>query len=321
MQKKNTTMATLVAPDNHSPVADAEVLRKACKGLGTDEKAIIAILGHRNAAQRKMIREAYEEIYKENLIKRLESELSGDFEKAVYRWILDPADREAVLVNVAIKQTIPDHHVIVEIACIRSPEELLAVKRAYQNRYKHSLEEDLASHTSGDIRKLLVALVGIHRYNGDEINARLANSEADVLSKAIRENVLNHEEIIRIVTTRSRAQLMATLNHYKDDHGTSITKHLVDEAANEYLLALRIAIRCLADPKKYYEKVLRTAINKPGTDEDALTRVIVTRAEEDLKEIKELYRKRNSVSLDHAISKETSGDYKAFLLTLLGKED
>lgn len=72
--------------------------------------------------------------------------------------------------------------------------------------------------------QLLVALVGIHRYNGDEINARLANSEADILNKAIRENVLNHEEIIRILTTRSRAQLMATLNHYKDDHGTSITK-------------------------------------------------------------------------------------------------
>ncbi|XP_059645724.1 annexin-like protein RJ4 [Cornus florida] len=312
-------MATLIAPDHPSPVADAEVLRKACQGWGTDEKAIISIMGHRNAVQRKLIREAYEELYQEDLLKRLESELSGDFEKAVYRWILDPVDRDSVLVNVAIKQS--DYLAIIEISCIRSPEELLAVKRAYQSRYKHSLEEDLAAHTTGDLRKLLVALMSIYRYNGDEINARLASSEADILHKFIEEKAFNDEEIIRIVTTRSKAQVMATLNRYKDEHGTSVTKNLMDDSASQYLAALRTAIRCINDPQKYYEKVLRNAINKPGTDEDALTRVIVTTAEKDLKEIKELYYKRNSVSLDHSVTKETSGDYKAFLLTLLGKED
>ena len=49
-------------------------------GWGTDEKAIINILGHRNAIQRKQIRQAYEELYQEDLVKRLESELSGDLE-------------------------------------------------------------------------------------------------------------------------------------------------------------------------------------------------------------------------------------------------
>lgn len=49
--------------------------------------------------------------------------------------------------------------------------------------------------------------------------------------------------------------------------------------------------------------------------------MIVTRAERDLRGIKELYHKRNSVTLDQAVAKETSGHYKAFLLALLGKED
>ncbi|GMN65240.1 hypothetical protein TIFTF001_034308 [Ficus carica] len=54
----------------------------------------------------------------------------------------------------------------------------------------------------------------------------------------------------------------------------------------------------------------------------ATARVIVTRAEQDfMKEIKELYYKRNSVFLDHAVAKDTSGDYKAFLMTLLAKKD
>jgi hypothetical protein len=66
---------------------------------------------------------------------------------------------------------------------------------------------------------------------------------------------------------------------------------------------------------------LRNAIKKVGTDEDALTRVIVTRAEKDLNDIKEIYYKRNSVPLDQAVANDTSGDYKAFLLALLGKEE
>ncbi|KAA3481308.1 annexin-like protein RJ4 [Gossypium australe] len=303
-------MATIDVPEQVSVLADAEALRKACKGWGTDEKAIISVLGHRNAVQRKQIRLAYEDLYQEDLIKRLESELSGDFEKAVYRWILDPADRDAVLANVAIKKLSPDHHVIVEISCTRSPEELLAVRRAYQARYKHSLEEDL-----------LVALVSAFRYDGEEINTRVANSEAKILHEAVKDKEFNHEEIIRILSTRSKMQLMATFNRYRDDHGTTITKNLEGDSGDEFLKTLRSTIRCLNDPKKYFEKVLRNSIRRVGTDEDALTRVIVTRAEKDLKDIKELYYKRNSVPLDQAVAKDTSGDYKALLLTLLGKED
>ncbi|KAK1552673.1 hypothetical protein Q3G72_021368 [Acer saccharum] len=318
-------MATIVAPHDFSAVEDAESLNKACKGWGTNEKAIISILGHRTAAQRQHIRLAYQELYQEDLVKRLESELSGDFEKAVYRWILDPADRDAVLANAAIRKLVnPDYHVVLEIACIRSPEELLAVRRAYQARYKHSLEEDVAAHTTGDIRKLLVALVTAFRYTGDEINARLAKSEAGILHDAIKDKEFNHEEVIRIVSTRSKAQVMATFNCYRDDQGTSITKKLLGEGGDhgtEFTKALRTAIRCLNDSKKYFEKVLRNAMKGMGTDEDALTRVIVTRAEKDLKDIKEYYYKRNSVPLEQAVAKDTSGDYKDFLLTLLGKED
>lgn len=72
----------------------------------------------------------------------------------MYRWVLEPTDRDAVLANVAIKNSKNiDFSVIVEITCIYSPEQLLAVRRAYQSRYRHSLEEDVASHTTGYLRQ------------------------------------------------------------------------------------------------------------------------------------------------------------------------
>ncbi|XP_047147693.1 annexin-like protein RJ4 [Vigna umbellata] len=314
-------MATLVAPPNHSPVEDAESLRKAVKGWGADGKAIISILGHRNGAQRTQIREAYQNLFQEDLIKRLESELSGDFERAMYRWILEPAEREALLANIALKRDEKGYQVIVEISCVLSPEELFAVRRAYHNRFKRSMEEDVAANTTGHLRQLLVGLVSSFRYGGSEINARLAQSEADALHEAIKNKNKSNEEIIRILTTRSKTQLVATFNRYRDDHGIAITKKLSDEGSDEFHMAANLAISCINDHKKYYEKVLRNAMESVGSDEEALTRVIVTRAEKDLKEIKDVYYKRNSVHLEHVVANETSGDYKKFLLTLMGNDD
>lgn len=311
-------MATLNVPHPlPSPAEDVEQLRKAFKGWGTDEKKIINLLAHRNAEQRMLINKTYQELCKEDLIKRLESELTGEFEKAVYRWVFPPVEREAIIANVAVKKKI-DYRVIVETACVNSPGELLDVKQAYQARYKHSLEEDVAANSTGDLRKFLVALVGTYRYNGDEIDVGLASSEAKILNNAIKEKVFHHDEVIRILTTRSKAQLNATFNRYKDEFGVSLTKGLTINPPSELVLALRTAIRCFISPQKYFEKVLRNAVNKSGTDEDDLTRTIVTRAEKDLKLIKEMYFQRTNVSLDQAVGKATSGDYRAFLLALLG---
>ena len=90
---------------------------------------------------------------------------------------------------------------------------------------------------------------------------------------------------------------------------------------DEFLKLLRATAKLLTFPEKYFEKLLRLCINKLGTDEGALTRVITTRAEVDLHRIKEEYQRRNSVPLDRAIEKDTSGDYEKFLLALLGHGD
>lgn len=312
-------MATLCAPQDADPIADAEALRKACEGWGTDEKGITEIIGHRTAAQRKLIKEAYEEMYNENLIKRFEKELSGNYEKAVYRWMLEPCDREAVLAYNALKKG--DYRVVIEMSCIPSAEELLGIKRAYQARYKHSLEEDVASHFSGDMRKLLLLLVSVYRHETEVPEPKLVEAEAEILQECIKDKAYNHDEIIRIVTTRSKAQLISTFYHFGDTCGTPITEILDSDLDQDFVAALQATIRCIKSPQEYLEQVLTDALMKHGTDEDALTRVIVTRAEKDLGEIKELFYKRHSRTLEQVVAKETHWDYEPFLLTLLGKED
>lgn len=96
---------------------------------------------------------------------------------------------------------------------------------------------------------------------------------------------------------------------------------LKDDPKDEFLALLRATVKCLIHPEKYFEKVVRLAINKRGTDETALTRVVATRAEVDLKIIADEYQRRNSVPLERAIVKDTTGDYEKMLLALLGQDD
>ncbi|XP_059432887.1 annexin D2-like [Corylus avellana] len=315
-------MATLKVPESvPSPGEDAEQLRKAFQGWGTNEALIISILAHRNAAQRKIIRQIYAETYGEDLLKALDKELSNDFERIVLLWTLDPTERDAFLANEATKRLTSNNWVLMEIACTRSSLGLFTVRQAYHARFKKSLEEDVAYHTSGDFRKLLVPLVSSFRYEGDEVNMILAKSEAKILHEKISEKAYNDEELIRILTTRSKAQLNATLNRYNNEFGNSINKDLKSDPDDEYLKLVRATIKCLTCPEKYFEKLLRLAINKLGTDEWALTRVVATRAEVDMQRIKEEYHRRNSVPLDQAIAKDTSGDYEKMLLALIGHGD
>jgi annexin D len=66
------------------------------------------------------------------------------------------------------------------------------------------------------------------------------------------------------------------------------------------------------------KQVLRNATREAGTDEDTLTRVVVMHAEKDMEGISDAFQKRSSVTLEQVIAKETSGDYRSFLMALLG---
>ncbi|KAJ8490876.1 hypothetical protein OPV22_012597 [Ensete ventricosum] len=315
-------MSTLTIPGSlPSPADDCEQLHKAFQGWGTNEGLIISVLAHRPAAHRREIRRAYAEIYGEDLLKSLDKELTRDFERAVLLWVMDAAERDAVLANEVVRKWSPGNRVLIEIAVARTADQLFAAKRAYQARFKRSLEEDVAAHTNGDFRKLLVPLVSSYRYEGSEVNTSLAKSEAKMLHEKIKGKDYSDEEVIRILTTRSKAQLLATFNDYKNQFGNPINKDLKSDPKNEFLSVLRAIIRCITCPERYLEKVIRLAINKMGTDEGALTRVITTRAEVDMKQIKELYYKRNNVTLYRSVKKDTTGDYEDFLLALIGHDD
>ncbi|KAJ6392869.1 hypothetical protein OIU77_022366 [Salix suchowensis] len=315
-------MATLRVPEVvPSPTQDCEKLREAVQGLGTDEKAITWILGHRNASQRKKIRETYQQLYNESLIGRLNSELSGDFRNAVILWTTDPPERDAKLAYEALKakkKGMKQLQVIVEIACASSPTHLQEVRQAYCSLFDCSLEEDIVSAVSQPLRKILVAVASSYRYDKELVDMNVADSEAAKLHEAIKSNKLDKDDISLILSTRNFHQLRATFACYKQSFGNSIDQDIKSCGNGDLESLLRVVIKCIDTPERHFAEVIGAAIIGFGTDEDSLNRAIVARAEIDTMKIRGEYFNIFKTNLDGAVTGDTSGDYKDFLMTLLG---
>ncbi|KAL5570373.1 hypothetical protein UlMin_026948 [Ulmus minor] len=315
-------MTTLKLPQTlPPPTEDAERLKQAFDGLGTDEKAIIWILGHRNASQRRKIRDTYKQLYNESLVDRLYSELSGDFRHAVISWMTDPPERDAKLAKDALKlnkKGVQHLKVIVEIACTASPHHLMAVRQAYCSLFDCSFEEDIASTIPQPLRKLLVGLVSSYRHDKEVVDTVLAESEASQLHEAFKTKQLDHDHVVWILSTRNVFQLRETFGSYKLKYGNHINQDIKSSGNGDLGSLLKLFIRCLESPEAHFAEVVRDSIVGLGTDEESLTRAIVSRAEIDLMIVRHQYQLLYKSSLDDAVIDDTSGDYKDFLMTLLG---
>ncbi|XP_051146804.1 annexin D3-like isoform X2 [Andrographis paniculata] len=327
-------MATIKVPQVvPSPADDSRTLHRAFQGLGTDEKAIIRTLGRRNTAQRGLIRDTFRQLYNKSLIDCLHAELSGDFRKAVILWTYDPAERDARLANQALtsrQKGITELQVIVEIACAAPPHHLAAVRRAYCTLFDVSLEEDITAKAPLPVQKVLVRLVSSFRFDKEAVDSSIAAMEAVKLRKAIEAVKLrkaieakkldDDDELIRVLTTRNAFQLRETFKLYKINYGRSIDEDIMSCGKGILESLLKVVIWCIDSPEKHFAEVVRAAIVGLGTDEDSLTRAIVSRAEIDMVRIGQEYLEANKTSLEEAVIGDTSWDYKDFLITLLGAD-
>jgi annexin A7/11 len=68
-----------------------------------------------------------------------------------------------------------------------------------------------------------VSLVRSYRCETERVDEDVARMEAAQLAEAIRKRRQPHgDEVARIVSTRSKHQLRATFQLYKQDHGTDV---------------------------------------------------------------------------------------------------
>ena len=167
-----------------TPQQDADTLRKAMKGFGCDEKAIIEVCIHRTNAQRLEIVKAYKASYGRDLIADLKSELHGKFEDSMIALFTDPIEYDADELRKAMKGLGTNEDTLIEIIASRPPQVIQAIKAKFNEKYKRDLEADVKSETSGTLRKLLIALLQCGRSVNTNPNPSQCAQIADEIYKA-----------------------------------------------------------------------------------------------------------------------------------------
>jgi len=140
-------------------------LYKATEGqMGTDELQVCAIISSASTAQLRAIAEAYQRRYQRTLVECIRKEFSGHMEDAllymVYR-ATDPAKHDADMLEATMAGAgTKDVALVRRIVMIHwSRDRMNQCKSAYRHFYKRDLADRIKGEISGDLERLLVAIV------------------------------------------------------------------------------------------------------------------------------------------------------------------
>jgi len=319
---------TVVPADDFDAVADARALRAAMKGWGTDEQAIIDILCKRSNSQRQAIIDEYKNEFgrveegsnkkPRDLIDDLKSELGGNFENVIIALMLPTELYLAKQLKKAMRGAGTDEDVLVEILCSRSYQEVQRIAAAYEDKYGSPLESDLISDTTGPFKRLMVMIVNGVRDESFVCHDK-AREQAELLYNAGEAIVGTDEDMfVEIIGHAGQRQCYLIFEEYKKISGITIEQAMQNEMSGEVLNGLLAIVKTANNRPRYFSERLHAAMEGAGTDDCTLTRILVSRCEIDLANIKYEYERDYGKTLLSDVKGEASGDYKRALLTLIG---
>lgn len=133
----------------------------------------------------------------------------------------------------------------------------------------------------------------------------MAMCDAKTLYEAIGSGKsVDKTTIISLISQRNTNQLKIILQSYEQLYGHDFIKFLKIDKCGEFGRHLRTVMRCVQYPEKHFAKQLRLTIKDGGDVGVVLIRIVITRADIDIKCIKRVFAEKTGWSLESLIMKE-----------------
>ncbi|KAH8827713.1 hypothetical protein DL96DRAFT_1600037 [Flagelloscypha sp. PMI_526] len=310
------------------PTPASEGVRRATKGFGTDEGALIQILAPLDGLQMAAVSQKFNASYGKGLTAVLESEAGGYFKEGLRGLSLGPIGYDVALLGSALDGIGTKENLLTELLMGRSNAELRHLTNAY-NRSKG--KDALLSKVKGDLsakteRLFVMALSATRRPDNEPVDHLLVQQDVEKLYKA-GQGKLGTDEITfcEILTNRSYPHITALTVAYPQKHHKSLPKVIKSEFSGHMKEALlHIVVGCKSKRIGYGlgvwrdMKLIEAAMKGMGTKDQQLVwrlcRGHWDRAR--FHQIKNAYREKYRKDLERRVDGETSGDYKKLMVRI-----
>ncbi|KAI3437059.1 uncharacterized protein J3R85_005795, partial [Psidium guajava] len=222
--------------------------------------------------------------------------MSPEMSSALSLFMLDPRERDAVLARQALEQGETNYRALVEIFLGRKSSHVQLIRQAYQRKFRRQLEQDIInSEPPHAFQRIIVALATSHKAHQADVSQHLAKCDARRLyetSEGSSSGAIEEAVVLEIVSKRSIPQLKLSFLSYRHIYGHDYSESLKKVSATDFADALRMVVKCISNAPKYYAKMLYTSLKGRTIDKSTLTRVMVSRAELDMSEIRRAFKRK-----------------------------
>jgi len=315
--------------EDFNALKDAQNVGRALLQKNRNIEGILKFMISRNNAQRQLLSREFFRRYRRDLVEDLRHLTGPEMEDFILGLMLTPEiyDSSTIYEIWSAKNQAGEedenseiyNDTITEILCSRGNDEINVIKRAYQAVFGRDVQEDVESVTSGWMRILFNTIFKCDGDEGDVVDDKLAQKDANMLFEAHSKQTQDYDIYIEILTSRNQAHLSAVFNHFSAITGSDILEYLEQDVSGDFLEALTAIICNCRDAPMYFCERIYQAMALHPMDDKTLVRCIISRAENDLSDIKATFRRTYGRSLYNMVEKECTGKYKPYLLEVIGK--
>lgn len=301
--------------------AQADACRKAMKGMGTDEAALIRVLSHISPLEIPALKQAYQSRHHRILEADVEKEVSGYFELCLLSILRGPLQQDVWSLNKALKGVGTNEELLNEILIGRSNADMNAIKQTYQRTYRRSLEQDVKDDLSMKTERMFLMILSASRQEDSApVTPQSIDSDVSEIHRATEAKVgAEALTVCSILSNRSDGQIRAIAQAYEHRYRRSLEKVIQSDFSGHMEQALVQMVRCGADRAMCDAINLEHAMAGAGTkDEMLINRVVrVHWNPQHAANVKGAYKVRYGRDLISKIKSETSGDYEKCLVAML----
>lgn len=315
------TLGTIKPLKNFEPEGDLDRITETLVDKD-NVQTIIDIVTNLSNDQRQELARIYKAELQQDLVEDIKKAVSGDLEKVLVGLLKTPAAFDAQELMSAMKGLGTDEETLTEILSTRSNDQLREIQTCYRQDYKAELEKNITSETSEPYSGLLLALAkGKRERHSGIIDYGLIEQDSKMLSDLGPKNTANSAQWITILTDRYHGHLRRVFDHFKNSTSEDIEERIKKAFKGDFQKGLLTLVAVIKDTPLYFADRIYNAVKGLGTDNNTLTRILISRSEVDLLSIRVAYRRKYGKSLYSTIQSEAKGNYRSALLLLCRAED